>query len=750
MSCKMLPSHSVMFLLILTFRITLSETISNPSGGSDLETYIVLLQKPEDTARATEAKDLDGWYRSFLPEVTVSTSVDERMVYSYHTVLTGFAARLTPDEAKAMEVEQKEGFVSASPEKAMHLHTTHSANFLGLHQNNGFWNHSNYGNGVIIGVIDTGITQHHPSFNDEGMPPPPEKWKGRCEFEACNNKLIGARNFVPPQQPPIDENGHGTHTAGIAAGSPVHGASYYGQLNGSATGIAPKAHLAIYRVCNAVGFCKESSILAAMDAAVEDGVDILSLSLGRSGSSPFFQSTIAIGAYAAVRKGVFVTCSAGNAGPNVSSLSNEAPWVLTVGAGTMDRTVRATVKLGNNEELYGESLFQPKSFHSKLLPLTYAGSNGNPVSASCYPGSLSSADVKGKVVLCEIGTNPFTIVQRGQVVKRAGGAAMILMNDQNNSFAGISDLHELPTSLVSYLDGSRIKSFVNSSSSPMATLLFQGTVFGMPYAPQVATFSSRGPSLASPGILKPDIIAPGFRILAAWPSSPDDSSSTKSPFNMLSGTSMACPHLSGVAALLKNSHPDWSPAVIKSAIMTTADITDLGGNPITDQNFGPVDVFATGSGHVNPTKANDPGLVYDIPTDDYIPFLCGLGYTDRQVGIIVQQRVTCSDKLSIPEAQLNYPSFSVRLGSASVTYTRTVLNVGPGNSTYIHQVMAPPNVHVKVNPEKLHFSKMNQSATYSITFSRTTKTSHVLLTQGYLTWSSKSHVVRSPIAIILG
>jgi subtilisin family serine protease len=219
---------------------------------------------------------------------------------------------------------------------------------------------------------------------------------------------------------------------------------------------------------------------------------------------------------------------------------------------------------------------------------------------------------------------------------------MILVNSKLEAFNPIADVHVLPAVHVSYYAGLSIKEYINSTSTPIATIIFKGTVIGNPLAPQVASFSSRGPSKSSPGILKPDIIGPGLNILAAWPVSLGNS--TTPPFNIISGTSMSCPHLSGIAALLKNSHPDWSPAAIKSAIMTTADTLNLHEKPILDQRLKPADLFAVGAGHVNPLKANDPGLVYDIETNDYVPYLCGLNYTDRQVGVILQQSEMFRDK----------------------------------------------------------------------------------------------------------
>ncbi|KAK2664716.1 hypothetical protein Ddye_003290 [Dipteronia dyeriana] len=729
-------------------------TVDETEESSLLSTYIVYVTKPEGGVNSMESVDLDSFYQSFLPASLSRSDREQRLVYSYRHVANGFAAKLTAEEVKAMET--KEGFVSAHVQKILTLHTTHTPNFLGLHQNLGFWKQSNFGKGVIIGVLDTGITPGHPSFSDAGMPPPPAKWKGKCEFDAtaCNNKLIGARTFQTDSKPtgggdaadpPIDDEGHGTHTSSTAAGNFVEGASVFGQANGTAAGIAPLAHLAMYKVCGEAG-CAESDILAGMDTAIDDGADVLSLSLG-GGSAPFYADSIAMGAFSATQKGIFVSCSAGNEGPSYGTLSNEAPWILTVGASTVDRIFLASAQWnGNGYE--GESIFQPKDFPSTQLPLVYAGADGNESAAVCAAGSLSSNDVQGKIVLCERGGGIGRIV-KGQTVKDAGGVAMILMNDELNGYSTLADPHVLPATHVSFAAGTSIKAYINSTSSPTAAVLFGGTVIGKKSAPEVTSFSSRGPSFASPGILKPDIIGPGVNILAAWPISVENITNTKSTFNVISGTSMSCPHLSGVAALLKGSHPDWSPAAIKSAIMTSADIVNLEGKPIVDQDLLPADLFAVGSGHVNPSKANDPGLIYDIQPDDYIPYLCGLNYTDQEVGSIVQRTVSCSNESSIPEAQLNYPSFSIILGSSTPqTYTRTVTYVGQGNATYNFELVSLEGVDVSLKPEQIMFTETNQKATFSVTFTKTQKTGVAAFSQGYLNWVSGLHTVRSPIVVI--
>ncbi|XP_060180017.1 subtilisin-like protease [Lycium barbarum] len=726
--------------------------LSWTSMQSNLETYIVQVESPESQiSTQSSSMDLESWYNSFLPKIIASTSSNEespRLIYSYHNVMKGFAARLSAEHVK--EMEKKQGFISAWRERILSLHTTHTPSFLGLKQNVGLWKNSNYGKGVIIGVLDTGISPDHPSFSDEGMPPPPAKWKGKCESNfttKCNNKLIGARTFPQENGSPIDDDGHGTHTASTAAGGFVKGANVYGNANGTAVGIAPLAHLAIYKICDSFG-CSDSGILAAMDVAINDGVDILSLSLATS-SSPFYNDPIALGAYSATQRGILVSCSAGNSGPSESSVGNEAPWILTVGASTFDRKIKATVQLGNKKKFEGESAFHPKAFSTKFFPLFDPALNASDSDSSyCGTGTLTDPAVKGKIVLCMVGGG-YTRIAKGQAVKDAGGVGMILINLVQDGFTTSADAHVLPAMDVTYEDGMKIVDYMNSTRKSVARITFQGTIFGDKNAPVVAGFSSRGPNLASRGILKPDIISPGVNILAAWPTSMENNKNTKTTFNIISGTSMSCPHLSGVAALLKSAHPTWSPAAIKSAIMTTADTTNLANSPILDEMLLPASIFAIGAGHVNPSRANDPGLIYDTEFKDYLPYLCGLNYTNREVGNLLQRKVDCSEVKSIPEAQLNYPSFSITLGENSQTYTRTVTNVGEAKSSYTVEIVSPLGVGVIVKPSTLKFSKLNQKMTYRVTFSRTANSSTSGVVQGFLKWTSNRHSVRSPIAVVL-
>ncbi|KAF3664549.1 putative subtilisin-like protease-like [Capsicum annuum] len=208
---------------------------------------------------------------------------------------------------------------------------------------------------------------------------------------------------------------------------------------------------------------------------------------------------------------------------------------------------------------------------------------------------------------------------------------------------------------------------------------------------------------------------------------------------------MSCPYLSGIA-LLKIAHPDWSPAAIKSAIMTTTDQSNREGRPILDERELHADVFAIGAGHVNLAKAITPGLIYDIHPMNYTRYLCGLDYTNIQIGLIVSQKVNCSSISSISEPELNYPSFAITLGAENQKYRRIVTNVSDGNSTYVVSIPQIRGVHTVVEPRELVFTKVNQQARYMISFTRTGEVSECFV-EGSISWISKNHVVRSPISI---
>lgn len=749
-------SHSALIFLLFVLhcyaRAQLSSiaiTDDHNAIDSQLQTYIVHVQEPMNIANLT-IENLQKWHKSFLPNATLDSG-EPRIIYSYHHAITGFAAKLTSQELLLMR--SKDGFILAHSDKPTFLFTTYTPDFLALKHWGGLWPESSHGEGIIIGVIDSGIHSDHPSFDDKGMPEPPIKWRGRCDLPPpanCNNKLIGAMAFQGRRKPsPVDNGGHGTVTASISAGNFVHGAEVLGNANGTASGTAPRAHLAIYKAYyNNYG--TETDLLAAIEQAISDSVDILSMSIGQE-PKPLYDSSVAKGSFSAIKKNIFPSCAAGNFGPTASILSNDAPWCLTVGAATTDRRIRATVRLGNGMEMDGESAYQPEAFDSKVaLPLVFPGDGGSPEALNCQSGSLRKSIVSGKIVLCV--TDQYENLERSETVKSAGGAAMILMNRLPDGFTMNADPHSLPAAHVSNADGQKIQAYIRTTTNPTATIIFKGTQFGARPTPAVASFSSRGPSLNNGGILKPDVVAPGVNIMAAWPTEvgPTKKGNSASTFNFASGTSMATPHVSGIIAMLKKLKPDWSPAAIKSAIMTTAYARDQHGNAITDQNGGgKASFFAIGAGHVNPAKTIDPGLVYDLHWQDYIPYLCGLGYTNDQVKAIIKDITDCSNIKKITAEELNYPSMAMTLRTGeSKTITRTVTNVGEASSKYQLKIEEPNGVSIHVNPENLQFSRLKQTESFTVKISAKSGPSRKgEVSEGSLTWISGCYIVRSPISI---
>ncbi|KAL5208746.1 hypothetical protein ABZP36_033181 [Zizania latifolia] len=698
------------------------------------------------------------------------------LLYAYAHAATGLAARLTPDQA--VHVAAQPGVLAVHPDQPRHLHTTHTPAFLHLTQASGLLPAASGGSySPVVGVLDTGIYPiGRGSFaSTAALGPPPASFSGRCvstgSFNAsayCNNKLIGAKFFykgyeaalghaideTEESKSPLDTEGHGTHTASTAAGSPVTDAGFFDYARGQAVGMSPGARIAAYKICWKSG-CYDSDILAAMDEAVADAVDVISLSVGSSGYAPsFFGDSIAIGAFHAVSKGIVVSCSAGNSGPGEYTSVNIAPWILTVGASTIDREFPADVVLGNGQVYGGVSLYTGEPLNSTQLPVVYSGDCG---SRLCIIGELDPAKVSGKIVLCERGSN--ARVAKGAAVKLAGGAGMILVNSADSGEELIADSHLVPATMVGQKLGDKIKYYVQSHPSPTATILFRGTVIGKsPSAPRVAAFSSRGPNYRAPEILKPDVVAPGVNILAAWTgdASPTDLDidPRRVEFNIISGTSMACPHVSGLAALLRQAHPDWSPAAIKSALMTTAYNVDNSDSIIKDLATGLESTpFVRGAGHVNPNRALDPGLVYDAGTDDYVTFLCTLGYSPSLISLFTRDGTVanCSTKFS-RTGDLNYPAFVVILSSYkdSATLHRVVRNVGSDvNAVYEAKIDNPSGVDVTVSPNKLVFDVDHQSLAYDITIAVSGNPVIVdeKYTFGSLSWSDGVHDVTSPIAV---
>ncbi|XP_066319054.1 subtilisin-like protease 1 [Miscanthus floridulus] len=731
--------------------------------------YLIIVRTPYEYDRSM-FKDVSDWHASLLASVCdmAEEELDKdpaamaRLIYSYRHVVNGFSARLTVEEIR--EMAGKDWFVKAIPEKTYRLMTTHTPQMLGLNgkgSHGGLWNKSNMGEGIIIGVLDDGISPGHPSFDGMGVPPPPAKWKGRCDFNSsvCNNKLIGARSFyesakwkfqgVDDPVLPVSKGSHGTHTSSTAAGAFVPGANVMGNGIGTAAGMAPRAHIALYQVCFEDKGCDRDDILAALDDAVDEGVDVLSLSLGDDEAGDFAYDPIALGGYTAIMKGIFVSAAGGNMGPDPATVANEAPWLLTVAAATTDRRFVASVRLGNGVELDGESLFQPEGSLSVPRPLVRDLSDG-----TCSDEKvLTPEHVGGKIVVCDAGGN-FTSLEMGAALREGGAAGMVVITIEEFGSVIQPKAHALPASQVTYSTGQKIRAYMNSTDIPTGELIFKGTVLGNRDSPVVAAFSSRGPSKQNQGILKPDITGPGVNIIAGVPKpagfmTPPNPLAAK--FDVLSGTSMATPHLSGIAAVLKKAHPTWTPAAIKSAIITTADPKDRRGKPIAAHDGYPANLLTLGAGFVEPMKALSPGLVYNLTAFDYIPYLCGLRYTDHEINSIIHPLppVSCAQMAVVEQKDLNYPSITAFLDQEPfvINVTRVVTNVGRAISVYVAKVEVPSTVSVTVTPEMLLFKKVNEAKRFTVTIRSMDTSNQEGIAEGQLAWVSPKNVVRTPILV---
>ncbi|KAJ8759683.1 hypothetical protein K2173_009775 [Erythroxylum novogranatense] len=731
--------------------------------------YIVYLGPHSHGSRQPSILDVnertDSHYKLLATYMTSKEKAKEAIFYSYTYSINGFAAIL--EEEEATKISKHPEVVSVLPNEFNELHTTRSWEFLGLEKNgqipaDSLWRKGRFGEDVIIGNLDTGVWPESESFNDEGVGPIPSRWKGYCDRNdgvKCNRKLIGARYFNkgfeaaighPVDDTARDYDGHGTHTLATAGGRFVSGANLVGAANGTAKGGSPMARVASYKVC--WGTCTDADILAAIDTAIHDGIDILSISLG-SRPRQYFSHGISIGSFHAVGNGIPVVCSAGNSGPTEGAASNVAPWIITVAASTIDKDFPSDAILGNRRRLKGLSYNTNTLPVGKYQPLVYPedvkAANATTENAIlCEHGSLDPAKVKGKIVYCLRGGN-IGAIEKTLVVSKAGGIGVILASQSPMSLASPKPYFVPTASLVTGADSLSILAYIRNTKSPKA-FIRGATKVGRTVAPIMASFSSPGPNETTPEILKVSCItAPGVNILAAFAEAIGPSllpfDKRRVPFTIFSGTSMSCPHIAGIAGLLKTIHPDWSPAAIKSAIMTTASTTSNVRQPILDEEtFFPATAFTYGAGHVRPNLAVDPGLVYDLTMADYYNFLCSIGYN----ATILSSRTTfrCpTPKINLLD--LNYPSIAVPNFTGNVKVTRTLKNVGtPGNYTVMIDI--PFEITATVELTTLEFKKRNEEKKYTVAL-EATEGSWSLRTQfGSIMWSDGKHEVRTPVVIL--
>ncbi|KAK3420581.1 hypothetical protein EUGRSUZ_G01430 [Eucalyptus grandis] len=676
MKCDMLCK---LFLLISIVVSTSAKDYQKP--------YIIYMDESALPALFSRHHD---WYTSLLSSLSSSPDeIDPTHLYTYNHVLNGFSAVLSQSQLE--KLEQVAGHVASYPDTFGNAHTTYTPKLLGLNRQKGLWPRAKFGDGVIVGMKQHGLNISTTDDYDS----------------------------------PRDSFGHGTHTSSTAAGSPVRDASYFGYAKGTATGMAPAARLAMYKVLfltDTYGSAATDT-LAGMDQAIADGVDILSLSLGFDETS-FDLNPIAVGAFAAMERGIFVACSAGNDGPRGYTMRNGAPWLTTVGAGTVSRDFAANIVLGNGTlTVRGKSIF-PEDLLISRVPLYFG--RGNRSKEICNGYSLDPKDVAGKIVFCDFVSEDYEV--NTDEITQAGAAGAIF--SIGPGALRIPENFTIPFVAVVLEDGDRIKDYLLKSENPTVSIKFLITIFGTKPAPQVASFSSRGPY---------QIAQIGQSYLLG-------------DYKLESGTSMSAPHVAGVAALLKSAHPDWSPAAIRSAMMTTAYILDNTNEPIIDmttQASGtPLDF---GAGHIDPEKASDPGLIYDIEPEDYVNFLCGMNYSANQIKIISgRSNFSCASAT----LDINYPSFMVILNktnTTSVTFKRVLTNVADGPASYRATVTTPSSMKAAAKPSELWFTSKYDRAEFNLTVEISLEGSiprrNYIGNYGYISWKeiNGTRVVRSPI-----
>ncbi len=694
-------------------------------------------------------------------------------LYDYTVAFNGFAARLTASQANRLAADAD--VVAISKQRIETVDTSTTPAFLGLSAPGGLWDQlggvGKAGENIIIGDIDSGIWPESLSFSDrvdsQGNPSNSPSAKRayqnlpganfKCTVgEAwtatnCNQKLIGARYFnagfggnagINQDRPwefnsARDYNGHGTHTASTAGGNhgvlPSGAAAAFGPISG----MAPRARIAVYKALWSTQDASTASgttsdLVAAIDQAVADGVDVINYSI--SGTLTDFADPVEISFLFAADAGIFVSESAGNSGPTASTVAHPGPWTTTVAAGTHNRDGQGSVTLGNGTTYFGASVATPVGPAPLVNASDVAATGADPTAvALCFStatnggtAALDPAKTAGKIVICDRGVSGR--VDKSLAVQEAGGVGMILVNTSTNSLN--ADFHFVPTVHLQFSDRAAVKAYA-ATAGATATINAATIVTNAP-APLTASFSSRGPLLAGGGdLLKPDVIAPGQDILAAVsPANP-----TGRNFDLLSGTSMSAPHVTGVAALLKELHPTWSPMAIKSALMTSAtDVIDPG---ISDA----ARTFRQGAGHIAPNGAADPGLVYNSGFNDWVAFLCG---NSNAVG-----PATCAALVNAgyPTDASDFNGASIAIGDLAgiQTVTRRVTNVGSSAATYTAAVTGLAGIDAVVTPSSLSLNP-GQTKSFTVTFTRTDAALNAYV-GGNLTWTDGTHHVRSPLVI---
>jgi subtilisin family serine protease len=601
------------------------------------------------------------------------------IIAEFDTNLHAIALELNPIEAR--RILKNPSVQAVYPERIHTMTTDYGPRWIGAEQihsgaiaglANGY-----QGEGVVVGIIDSGINMLHPSFAELGAdgyehvnPFGQGNFIGACDPSnqyyqpsiVCNNKLIGAWTFasianIDTQTPsPHDDDGHGSHTASTVAGNLLDNVIYGGINYGPISGVAPHANIIAYDVCGFMdGFmyipdCPTIPILQAIEQATLDQVDVINFSI--SGGVDPWDDPIEQAFLAARQAGIVVVTSAGNQGPSASSVNHVSPWLLSVAATSHDRQIQKRLtNIHTSSQSYGEIIGLGNSAAlPDNTPIIYAG-NLTPSNPTCNPFNATQAQqIAGKIVLCNFSSSLQSRVTKAQTVLSAGGAGIILANLPPLVDQLASETYPLPAIEIYEADGNLLRNLLNSLSEPLLASISATERISQPSnADIVADFSSRGPALQAHGnTIKPDLAAPGVAILAAVA----DTGGASADFDFYDGTSMASPHVAGSAALLAGLHPDWSAGEIQSALMLTA-LPNLKNEDNTDAT-----AFDRGSGRVRVDAAALAGLVLDESVEHFYqanPALGGQPSTLNLASMAQQQcLVQCTWSRTFRNTQ-NYP-----------------------------------------------------------------------------------------------
>ncbi|MER2599848.1 MAG: S8 family serine peptidase [Caldilineales bacterium] len=595
---------------------------------------------------------LDGKQATALSAINKALGRTVRVAAQWNVAYNGFSIELSPVEAAA--VAKLSGVRLVQREFMRYPQTDFGPQWIGA---SNIWNGAATGSaykgeGVIAGIIDTGLNLGHPSFADVGgdgynhtNPLGAGTYLGLCASNpgtyVCNDKTFGFYIFTG--ETTEDGDGHGSHTGSTTAGNYLPAGTVdldpYGVYSPAISGVAPHANIVGYKACLDVGGCPGTALISSINQATADGVDVINYSIGGSSTDPWTDAD-ALAFLAAQDAGVVPVTSAGNSGPGASTVGSpaDAPWVVGVGASTHNRAA-------NNGliNMSGGSTTPPANMAGKGFadgvgpaPLVYAGTLGD---ALCL-NPFAAGSVTGKIVVCDRGTN--ARVAKGYNVLQGGAAGMVLVNTAvGQSMNG--DVHWLPAVQLASSDGTTLKTWLASGSGHMGTIAGANIDLSASNGDIMAGFSSRGPILnTAADVIKPDVTAPGVDILAAYRDvAPDEESPTRN-YAIVSGTSMSSPHTAGAAVLLKGLHPAWTPAEVKSALMSTAKVAGV----LKEDGATPANPFDMGAGRVQVDQAATAMLLLDVPAGAYQAANPGSGGDPKSLNMASMANDACGGTCS--------------------------------------------------------------------------------------------------------